>query len=194
MPPAGTLLDSCFSASGGEDMARAWHSSENIGRDRRAAFAILAFAALFAQSSVAQPGGVQSKVPCDRACLTGFVDSYFKALLAHDARALPQAAQARITENGAEKPLANTFWDGAAETVFRFDIVNTRRGDTGTEAVIRNADGSKTMYMLRLKVKSKPSRLTKATPTGFGIQIASKRFHPHSGCRFASPSGIPTSI
>ena len=74
--------------------------------------------------------------------MTGFVDSYFKALLAHDARALPQAAQARITENGAEKQLATTFWDSGAETVFRFDVVNIRRGDTGTEAVIRNADGT----------------------------------------------------
>jgi hypothetical protein len=82
------------------------------------------------------------------------VDSYFKALLAHDVRALPQAAAARITENGAEKKLANLLWDGAAETVFRFDIVNTRRGDGGTEAVIRNTDGSKTMFMLRLKVQN----------------------------------------
>jgi len=32
--------------------------------------------------------------------------------------------------------------------------VNTRRGDTGTEAVVLNADGSKTMFMVRLKVQS----------------------------------------
>jgi hypothetical protein len=95
-----------------------------------------------------------AEAPCDRACLTGFVDSYFKALFAHDAGALPQAAQARITENGSEKSLADTFWKGAAETVYRFDVVNIHRGDTGTEAVIRNADGTKTMYMLRLKVQN----------------------------------------
>jgi hypothetical protein len=103
--------------------------------------------------ALAVPLAAQSDAPCDRACLTGFVDSYFKALLAHDAHALPQAAQARITENGAEKSLAGTFWTSAAETAFRFDIVNIQRGDTGTEAVIRNADGSKTMLMLRLKVR-----------------------------------------
>ncbi len=108
---------------------------------------------LFAPSSLAQPGA-ESNARCDRACLTGFVDSYFKALLAHDARALPQAARARITENGAEKPLASTFWDSAAEIVFRFDVVNIRRGDTGTEAIIRNADGTKTMCMVRLKVRN----------------------------------------
>ncbi len=105
-----------------------------------------AIGALFAHAALAQP-------TCDRACLTGFVDSYFKALIANDAKALPQAGKARITENGAEKPLASTFWDGAAKTVYRFDAVNTRRGDTGTEAVLRNADGTKTFYMLRLKVQ-----------------------------------------
>jgi hypothetical protein len=93
-------------------------------------------------------------VPCDRACLTGFVDAYFGALKTHNAQALPQAAKARITENGAEKKLAELLWTGAGDAVYRFDIVNTRRGDTGTEAVVRNADGSKTMVMLRLKVAS----------------------------------------
>ena len=135
-------------------MARSLHWNENIGRASACAVTLLTLAMLSGPSGMAQPQGAVGKTPCDRACLTGFVDSYFKALVAHDARALPQAARARITENGSEKPLASTFWAGAAETVFRFDIVNTRRGDTGTEAIIRNADGTKTMYMLRLKVQN----------------------------------------
>ena len=109
---------------------------------------ILALAAMTADFARGQPPAA-----CDRACLTGFVDAYFSALMADDARALPQAARAWITENGAEKRLADTFWTSAEETVFRFDIVNTRRGDTGTQTVIRNADGTKTMHMLRLKVQ-----------------------------------------
>jgi hypothetical protein len=96
----------------------------------------------------------QSQARCDRTCLTGFVDAYFAALLANDARALPQAARARITENGSQKNLADTFWAGAEQTVFRFDAVNVRRGDTGTQTVIRNADGTKTMHMVRLKVQA----------------------------------------
>jgi hypothetical protein len=118
-----------------------------MSKSRYLKIGVCALAALFAQTGHAQ------QATCDRACLTGFVDSYFKALLANDARALPQAGKARITENGSEKALAATFWDSAAEMVFRFDVVNTRRGDTGTEAIIRNADGTKTMYMVRLKVQ-----------------------------------------
>jgi hypothetical protein len=117
----------------------------------RSSLNVVALAALAAgatASSHAQPAA------CDRACLTGFIDAYYAALFANDAARLPQAARARITDNAAEKRLADTFWAGAEEAVWRFDIVNTERGDTGTQAVIRNADGSKTMHMLRLKVAS----------------------------------------
>jgi hypothetical protein len=91
---------------------------------------------------------------CDRACLTAYVDSYFTALKSHSAQSLPQAAKARITENGSEKKLADTLWSGAQDVAYRFDIMNVRRGDTATEAVVRNADGSKTMFMLRMRVQS----------------------------------------
>lgn len=90
---------------------------------------------------------------CDRTCLTGFVDAYFAALKKHDAAALPQAAKARITENGAERRLAETLWPGAGDAAYRFDIVNPHRGDTGTEAVIHNTDGTRTLFLLRLKVQ-----------------------------------------
>jgi len=101
-------------------------------------------------------GGASAQAPaaCDRACLTGFVDAYFAALIANDASKLPQAAKARITENSLEKKLADTFWASADATSYRFDIVNTRRGDTGTQTVIRNSDGTKTMHMVRLKVQN----------------------------------------
>jgi hypothetical protein len=91
---------------------------------------------------------------CDRACLTKVIDSYYTALLANNPSGLPQAAGARITENAREKKLAETFWAPADKVIWRFDIVNVRRGDTGTQVVIQNADGSKTMHLLRLKVKA----------------------------------------
>ncbi len=96
--------------------------------------------------------GIEAQGACDRICLTGYIDVYFTALRANNPSALPMAENAKITANGTVMPLAETFWDSAEDTVYRWDIVNTRLGDTGTEAVIRNADGSKTIYMLRLKV------------------------------------------
>jgi hypothetical protein len=73
------------------------------------ALGIATLAAVAASAAEAQPA-----THCDRACLTGLIDAYFAALIANDAKRLPQAARARITENGSEKPLAATFWDGAA--------------------------------------------------------------------------------
>ena len=113
---------------------------------------LLGIVALAAFAAGATPAAAQA--PCDRACLTKVIDDYFAALIANDAGALRQAARARITENGSEKKLADTFWDGAQSIAYRFDIVNINRGDTGTETVIVNADGSKTMHMARLNVAS----------------------------------------
>ena len=89
----------------------------------------------------------------DRPALTGYIDQYFKALLANNASAVPLAKSAKITLNGDIKSLSETFWVNAESVTFRFDILNTRRGDTGTEAVIKNSDGSLTMFMLRMKIE-----------------------------------------
>jgi hypothetical protein len=89
---------------------------------------------------------------CNRACLTGFADTYLKALTANTPNAVPLAPTAKITFNGRVVKLDQAFWDSADRTVYRFDIVNPRMGDVATEAVVLNSDGSKSMYMVRLKV------------------------------------------
>lgn len=89
---------------------------------------------------------------CSRACLTGFADTFLEALTANTPNTVPLAPSAKITFNGRLVKLDQAFWDSADRTVYRFDIVNPRLGDVATEAVVRNSDGSKTMYMVRLKV------------------------------------------
>ena len=96
--------------------------------------------------------GGWAPITCDRACLTKHIDAYYTALTTKNAGALPQASKARITLNGDEMPLARTFWPTAQKVRWRFDIVNERLGDTGTQVVVTNADGSETMEILRLKV------------------------------------------
>ncbi|MGH9239543.1 MAG: hypothetical protein ACRD3G_15990 [Vicinamibacterales bacterium] len=96
--------------------------------------------------------GGWAPVACNRACLTGFIDAYYQALVANNPAALPQAAKARITLNGRQSPLAATFWPAAKAVRWRFDAVNERLGDTGTQVVITNDDGSETMEIVRLKV------------------------------------------
>jgi hypothetical protein len=124
-------------------------ASSNSAR-RKFGFASLAIVL----ASFALPSMAAQPAVCDRACLTKYIDAYYTALTTNNPAALPQAAKARITENGLETKLASTFWNGAKEVTWRFDIVNVHRGDTGTQVVVRNADGSQTMQMLRLKVAS----------------------------------------
>ena len=89
---------------------------------------------------------------CNRMCLTGFADTYLRALTGNTPNLVPLAPAAKITFNGRVVTLGQAFWDSADRTVFRFDIVNPRMGDVATEAVVLNSDGSKSMYMVRLKV------------------------------------------
>ncbi len=102
--------------------------------------------------AVASSAAASAQSACERVCLTEFVDAYFEALAANEPDAIALSADAKITNNGKLTSLGETFWEGAEETVYRWDIVNERLGDTGTEAVILNADGTKTMQMVRLKV------------------------------------------
>jgi hypothetical protein len=116
----------------------------------KGAMLILGFIVL---AAVASPAPAQES--CDRACLTGYVDGYFEALTAGNTRPVRLAANPRITLNGRAMDLAQTLWDGARETIYRWDIVNERLGDTGTEAIVLNDDGSKTMLVVRLKVQNR---------------------------------------
>jgi hypothetical protein len=51
---------------------------------------------------------------CDRACLTGFLDGWFKGLVNNTASGVPVAKDVKITQNGQITTLAGTFWDSAA--------------------------------------------------------------------------------
>jgi hypothetical protein len=50
--------------------------------------------------------------------------------------------------------LEATFWDSADTVIYRWDIANPRLGDTASEAIILNNDGTKTMLIVRLKVSN----------------------------------------
>ena len=70
--------------------------------------------------------------------------------LPEPAGASPTAIRRAVEILGeAERPIAvvgsGAFWAGAGRTVYRWDIANDRLGDTATEAVVLNADGSMTM-------------------------------------------------
>ncbi len=122
---------------------------------------VLTTAALLLATSAAMAQTQTGVTPaCDRACLTRVVDTYVAGLIANDPARVPFAPNAKLTLNDDVVAAGKLFWDQAASVQARIDIANPRWGDTGTQLVITNADGSQYIYAFRLKVKN--ARITEA--------------------------------
>ena len=136
---------------------------------------VVALAALAAGATA--PALAQST--CDRACLTGYVDSYLTALFANDAaRAAAGRTRAHHGQRRGEKARRHVLGRRRSKPSTASTSSIPTRGDTGTQTVIRNADGSKTMHMVRLKVLNgaiteiETIRANKARPIDSGTPIA----------------------
>jgi hypothetical protein len=89
---------------------------------------------------------------CERACLTGIVDKYLTALVAHDPSQLPLARVVRFTENGQELRLGDGLWGTAtAAGKYRLYVADPEDGQVGLYGTV--IEGDNPVYMaLRLKV------------------------------------------
>ena len=97
-------------------------------------------------------GQAAAQIGCERACLSGHLDTYFNALTANTPNAVPLAANAKISDNNRLVSLREAFWASAEAVPYRWDIANPRLGDVAAQAIVRNSDGTLTMIMVRLKV------------------------------------------
>ncbi len=104
---------------------------------------------------VLKPAAAQTPSPaqnCDRECLRGMLTNYLNALIAHDPKSLPLAANVRFTENTVEKPLGEGLWKTASSLgTFRQDILDVRQGVAGTHVILEEK-GAPAMFQVRLKV------------------------------------------
>lgn len=89
---------------------------------------------------------------CDRACLTGFSDTYLEALIAKDASKLKTAASVRFTENGKELPLTEGLWAVASELgPYRQDFAEVPAGQVAGFVSLQDNRGD-VLLAFRLKV------------------------------------------
>lgn len=91
---------------------------------------------------------------CDRACLQGYIDSYFDALAKHDPSKLPTAPNVRFTENGKEMKLGDGFWKTAGQSKYRLYALDPSAGDAAAQAVVEE-NGDLDTFFVRLKLKNK---------------------------------------
>lgn len=97
---------------------------------------------------------------CDRECLRGTVTQVLHALVEHDISKLPVAPGLRVTEDAAEKPLAQV---GLVRSVtklrgYRQDIIDERTGQAVAGVMVEEA-GAPIILVVRVKVDGE-DRLT----------------------------------
>jgi hypothetical protein len=92
--------------------------------------------------------------PCDRACLTGYMDAYLKAQEAHSAANLPLPKSARLTENGVTLKAGEGFFRTAGAPTYRLDIADPEMGGIASQLVVREG-AEKVFEFVRLKVENK---------------------------------------
>jgi len=114
-----------------------------------ALLAALAFGGPTAGNLVAQGAG------CDRTCLTGIVDSYLAALVAHDPSKAPLARGLRFTENTGLLDVGEGLWVGAsaAPTAFKIYVPDRTTGQVGFIGVMEEF-GRPVQLALRLRVQN----------------------------------------
>ena len=95
-----------------------------------------------------------AQAACDRSCLEGFIDRYLEALPAHDAKRLPWAPNAKLTENNVQLAIGDGVW-GTATGVgsYRLKVADPQQGQVGVYGEMIEADGN-SVFALRLKVSN----------------------------------------
>ncbi len=92
---------------------------------------------------------------CDRECLRGIMTQYLNAMVKHDPKAAPLAANVRFAEDSIDKPIGEGFWKTISGLgTFRQDIIDVKDGISGTHVMADEA-GKPVMLAVRLKVVDK---------------------------------------
>ena len=106
-----------------------------------------------AKSAAAQASS--TRMPCDRACLTGMIDQYLGALVAHDPSRAPLAPDARFAQDNQPLRLGEALWMTASGLGrYRHYFTDPERGDAGLIGVIYE-NGVGAIIILHLKVENR---------------------------------------
>jgi hypothetical protein len=96
-----------------------------------------------------------SAAACNYACLTGFMDKYLGALVAHDPSRLPVAARVNFTENTISLQLGDALWGTISGMgTYKLYFADPQAGQIGFEGTIRE-NGTPAILVVRLKIQSK---------------------------------------
>jgi hypothetical protein len=117
------------------------------------ALGLLTFPLTSVWISAAAQSSVQAN--CNRECLGGFITQYLDAMIAHNPKSLPLAANVRFTEDTKTLPLGEGLWKGASKLrSYRQDFLDVREGMAASHVIVEET-GNPVMLALRLKIADK---------------------------------------
>lgn len=112
---------------------------------------LLASAMLGVTPSIADEAGSGAST-CDRACLTGIVDEYMAALLAHDPARVKWAKHVEFTENSVPMDIGDGLWNTITkQDAYKLYFADPQAGQVGFYGVVEES-GVAQVYGMRLKV------------------------------------------
>jgi hypothetical protein len=112
-------------------------------------------ALLISAACIAAASPAFFQASCDRECLRGFVAQYLNAMVAHNPKSLPLAANARFTEDTKTLPLGEGLWKGASGLrTYRQDFLDVHDGIAASHVIVEEG-GNPVMLALRLKISDK---------------------------------------
>ena len=118
---------------------------------------ILGTFCMTAARSAARRDAAQSAAAkaCDYACLTGFIDQYLSALVAHDPSRLDLATHVKFTENTMPMKFGDALWGTiSAMGTYKVYFADPQAGQVGFEGTIRE-NGTPAILVIRLKVENR---------------------------------------
>ncbi len=96
-----------------------------------------------------------TRVLCDRVCLTGMMDQYLDALVAHDPARVPLAPDARFAQDNQPLRVGEALWRTASGLgKYRHYFTDPERGDAGLIGIIYE-NGLGAILVLHLKVENR---------------------------------------
>ena len=152
---AGLILDNpgfAKHATEHSEWSITWSTIRSLMRCDRMRIRVAARIVVLAFVVAPVPVAAQSRVSCERACLTGFLDRYLDALVAQDPSRLPLARTVKFTENGQRLDLGDGLWHTVTgKGSYRLDMADVEAGQAVLMGTIREAD-TPTIIVLRIGV------------------------------------------
>jgi hypothetical protein len=111
-------------------------------------------ATLFAGAVLAAPAAKKLPAKCDKACLTGAVNDYIAALVAHDPSQVPLSAHLEFVENTKDLTPGEGLWKTASAppTTFKIYVPDPVSEEVGFLGVMQS-DNKPIILALRLKIR-----------------------------------------